>query len=352
MPDERVQAAIANWAPRFVAQGVDFNDFSRTTARVEKWEDWCREWCATGDLHADLAEKAEAKGNAISAGEGYVAAALCYHFGKYVFQDYHDEYMAAARKSIDAYAKGYKLLDPTAERIEVPFEGAPLVGILRRPPGARRPPLVLLIPGLDSVKEEFFYWEEVFLKRGMATYSLDGPGQGECGFQTHIRADYEVAVSAVLDVLCKRSDMDANRIGAAGVSMGGYYAPRVAAFEPRIKAAVGNCGAWNFGECWSGLPGLTRAAFVYHSGALDEPDAVKRASMLSLEGVAHRIKQPLLVIHGKLDRLIPWQQAIKIVEGVGRNAELALFENGNHVCNNIPYIYRPLTADWLKEKLG
>ncbi len=81
-------------------------------------------------------------------------------------------------------------------------------------------------------------------------------------------------------------------------------------------------------------------------------DAKARAHQLSLDGVAQKIKQPLLVIHGKLDRLIPWQHAHKIVDAVGPNAQLAMFENGNHVCNNIPYIYRPLTADWLKEKLG
>jgi 2,6-dihydroxypseudooxynicotine hydrolase len=153
-------------------------------------------------------------------------------------------------------------------------------------------------------------------------------------------------------MLTKRSNIDANRIGLSGVSLGGYYAPRAAAFEPRVKAAVGNCGPWNFAECWDFLPSLTRAAFQYHSGARDEAEAKANANKLSLDGVAQKIKQPLLIIHGKLDRLIPWQQAHKIVDAVGSNAELAMFENGNHVCNNIPYIYRPLNADWLKEKLG
>ncbi len=352
MIDERVQAAINNWAPRFTSQGVDYNDFYRTTARVQRWEDWCREWCATGDVHLDLAAKAEAAGHYVSAGEAYIAAALCYHFGKFLFQDYYDEYMAAGRKSIEAFAKGLKLLDPTGERLEIPFDGAAMVGTLRRPQGADRPPLVILIPGLDSTKEEFFYWENVFLKRGLATLSLDGPGQGECGYHTHIRPDYEVAITTVLDFLAKRKDIDLNRVGLAGVSLGGYYAPRAAAFEPRVKAAVGNCGPWNWAECWPYLPSLTRSAYRFHSGAKDEAEALVKANEISLEGVAHRIKQPLLIIHGKLDRLIPWQQAVKIVEAVGSNAQLAMFENGNHVCNNIPYIYRPLTADWLKEKLG
>ncbi len=352
MPDERVEAAIKNWAPRFTSQGVDYNDFFRTTARVEKWEDWCREWVATGDVHHELAAKAEAKGNTISAGQAYIGAALCYHFGRFVFQDFHDEYMSAANKSVEAFAKGLKWLDPTGERVEISFDGATMVGTLRRPADTVKPPLVLLLPGLDSTKEEFFYWEGVFLKRGLATFSLDGPGQGECGYNSYIRPDYEAAVSTALDTLTKRSDIDANRIGLAGVSLGGYYAPRAAAFEPRVKAAVGNCGPWNFAECWSVLPSLTRAAFQYHSGAKDENEAITNAGKLSLDGVAQKIKQPLLIIHGKLDRLIPWKQAHKIVNAVGSNAELAMFENGNHVCNNIPFVYRPLTADWLKEKLG
>jgi len=352
MPDERVEAAIKNWAPRFTSQGVDYNDFFRTTVRVEKWEDWCREWVATGAVHYELAVKAEAKGNNVSAGEAYIGAALCYHFGKFLFQDYHDEYMSAANKAVEAFAKGLKLLDPTGERVEIPFSGATMVGTLRRPVEAAKLPLVLLLPGLDSTKEEFFYWENVFLKRGLATFSLDGPGQGECGYNSHIRPDYEAAVSTALDTLTKRSDIDPNRIGLAGVSLGGYYTPRVAAFEPRVKAAVGICGPWNFADCWSFLPWLTRAAFQYHSGANDESEAIVNANKLSLDGVAQKIKQPLLIIHGKLDRLIPWEQGVKIVDAVGANAELAMFENGNHVCNNIPYIYRPLTADWLQEKLG
>src|SRR3972149_458051 len=282
MPDERVEAAIKNWAPRFTSQGVDYNDFFRTTSRVEKWEDWCREWVATGDIHYDLAVKAEAKGNFVSAGEAYIGAALCYHFGKFVFQDYHDEYMSAANKSVEAFAKGLRLLDPISERVEIPFDGTTMVGTLRRPLDADKPPLVLLLPGLDSTKEEFFSWENVFLKRGLGTFSLDGPSQGECGYNSHIRPDYEAAVSVALDTLTKRSDIDPNRIGLAGVSLGGYYAPRAAAFEPRVKAAVGNCGPWNFAECWLHLPSLTRAAFQHHSDAKDESEALANASQLNL----------------------------------------------------------------------
>src|SRR5512145_1304181 len=133
-----------------------------------------------------------------------------------------------------------------------------MVANLRRPTGHNRPPLVLLLPGLDSTKEEFFNWENVFLQRGMATFSLDGPGQGEGGYAGHIRPDYEHAVAAALNALAGRQELDLERVGAVGVSLGGYYAPRAAAFEPRLRAAAAIGGPYDFGECWPNLPAITR----------------------------------------------------------------------------------------------
>lgn len=351
MPEDKIQVAIQNWLPRFIAQGVEYNDFLRTTARVQSWEDWCREWCQTGDDHVKHAQEAERGHCRVTAGEAYIAAALAYHFGKFLFHDHQDEYLAASNKSVNAYACGLRLLDPAAERIEIPFDGATVVGILRTPALSTPQSLVLLLPGLDSCKEEFFYWEDVFLKRGMATFSLDGPGQGESGRRLHIRPDYERAVSAALDALAQREEIDAKRIGVAGVSLGGYYAACAAAYEPRVRAAVEIAGPFDWGDCWTNLNALTRSAFQFHSGARDDSEARANAHKLNFVDAAEKIHQPFLVVHGKLDRLIPWQQAQKIADAVGANAEFVLFENGNHVCNNIPNLYRPLAADWLREKL-
>ncbi len=345
MPDPRVQAAIDNWAPRFVANGVDANDFRRTTERIESWEEWLPAWLETGDLHRGLGEEAEAAGNSVSAGEAYVRAAVAYHFAKFVWIVDVERNHEATRRAIDALYAGHRHLDPSATRVEVPFDGAMLAGNLRRPRTAAAPPLVLLLSGLDSTKEEFFHWEEAFLRRGMATFSLDGPGQGESGFTTHIRPDYETAVSAALDVL----DWAAP-VGAAGVSLGGYYAPRAAAGEPRITAVAGVSGPFNFGECWDGLPPLTRETFQHHAGARDADDARERAFDLDLGGVIDRLEQRALLVTGRRDAIIPWQQTERIAREAP-NATFVLYEEGNHVCNNVPYRYRPLVADWLRKEL-
>ena len=350
MPDARVQAAITNWAPRFTSQGVDYNDFIRTTSGIERWDQWLDAWCATGDIHTELAVHAEADGHTLSAGQAYVQAALCYHFAKFVWMVDESKHRSASEKAVTSLYKAHRLLDPTAERVEAAYDGIKIVANLRRPERTDRTALVLLLPGLDSTKEEFFYWENVFLARGLATLSMEGPGQGETGYHSHIRPDYEVAVSAMLDTLAERQDLDLGAIGVVGVSLGGYYAPRAAAFEPRLKAVAAIGGPYNFGDCWPNLPPITRETFIHHSGSKDEREAHQKAHQLDLKGVLHRIRQPMLVVFGKLDRLIPWQHAERVA-AEAPEARLVMYPDGNHVCNNIPYKYRPLVADWIHDQL-
>jgi 2,6-dihydroxypseudooxynicotine hydrolase len=351
MPDARVQAAIDHWGPRFIQAGVDANDFARTTARVQTWDEWLGAWCETASEHEALAREAEAAGRTVTAGEAWLRAAVCFHFGKFVWVVDEARSRDASDRAVAALREAHRLLDPAAERVEAPLDGATVVANLRRPLGAERPPLVVLIAGLDSTKEEFFRWEDVFLARGMATFSLDGPGQGESGFATWIRPDYEAAVTAALDVLADRDDLDQDRVGAVGVSLGGYYAPRAAALEPRVKAVAGISGAFNFGECWEGLPGLTRETFQHHSGARDPDDARAKAFELDLAPVIAELDRPGLMVTGRLDRVIPWEQTKRIADEAPATT-FVLFDEGNHVCNNIPFKYRPLVADWLRKELA
>jgi dienelactone hydrolase len=348
VPDARVQAAIDHWAPRFVQAGVDYNDFVATTSRIDRWDDWLAAWCENGDMHAGLAGEAASR---ITAGEAWSRATVAYHFAKFVWVVDPERSRAAADKAVAAMYEAHRHLDPEAERHEIPLDGGWIAGNLRRPPGEERSPLVLLVPGLDSTKEEFFRLENVFLDRGMATFSMDGPGQGECGYDLPIRPDYDVAVTAVLDSLEAGDDIDLDRVGLLGVSLGGYYAPRVLAFEPRVKAGVGLSGPYRFSDIWDGAPPQTRETFVAKSFAKDHEEGRAKAAELDLSGVAERIEQPYLAITGRLDRLIPWEQSERAAREAPKGTFL-LHEDGNHGCANVPYKTRPVAADWLRERLG
>ncbi len=349
--DARVQSAIANWAPRFVANGIDMNDFQSVTARVERWDEWFEAWFEMGGQHEKLAEDAFKQGRFRSAATHYVQASITYHFGKYLFVHDRERLRKGTERSVACYRKGLPLFSPPGLAVEIPFEGLSLPGYLRFPPQTVRPPVVVMVAGLDSTKEEMHNYEELLLARGLATLAFDGPGQGESEFRISIRADYEKAIAAVIDFLETRSEVDAARVGLMGISLGGYYVCRGAAAESRARAVVEVAGPYCFGAHWQAEPPLTRQAFLARSGAGSEEEAERLALACTLEGVADAIKCPILVVHGKLDRVIPVEEAYRIFEQVAGPKELLILDEGNHVCNNLPYRYRPYVSDWLSHAL-
>jgi len=123
---------------------------------------------------------------------------------------------------------------PPGERVAIPFESRTMYGVLRKPWHTPKAPVVILVPGLDSVKEELHIYGNDFLRRGMAVLAIDGPGQGEMEFDYPLRHDYEVPIKYAVDYLESRPDIDSTRVGLMGVSFGGQFVVR-AAFVRRVQ---------------------------------------------------------------------------------------------------------------------
>ncbi|MGH8642613.1 MAG: alpha/beta hydrolase family protein, partial [Burkholderiales bacterium] len=219
-------------------------------------------------------------------------------------------------------------------------------------PSVARPPIVIMCMGLDSAKEEMDSNESVFLTRGIATLTFDGPGQGEGEYDFAIRGDYEAPVKAVVDFVETRSDLDAGRIGLWGVSLGGYYAPRAAAYEKRVKACIALSGPFDWVEYFDTLPPLTRDTFRVRSKSKSDVEARKHAATLTLMQVAKNIACPLFVMMGKQDRLVPWQDGERLAAAASGPVTRCFIEDGNHVANNRVYRYRPQSGDWMAQRLG
>ena len=149
-----------------------------------------------------------------------------------------------------------------------------------------------------------------------------------------------------MDFLTARYDIDSNRIGLFGVSLGGYYAARAAAYEPRLTAVVSLAGPYRFDLDWDDLPAQTKATFQARSGAASEADARAKAAELTLEAAAGRISIPLLVVGGGRDRIVlAYHQERLAKEAPG--AELLLYPDGSHGVTNRAYESRSRMADWL-----
>lgn len=351
VPDPKVTSALQHWGPRFISNGVDPGDFARVTAGIDRWEQWCDAWCRAAEEHERLGRAALAESRLRSAGSHLARAATYYHFAKFLFVDYPDQMRAAHLRAAGCLQDALPHLDPPGTRVEIPFDGGQLVGVLRLPGSAGPHPVVVLVPGLDSAKEEFRVVEQHFLDRGLATFAVDGPGQGEAEYLLPARPDWEVPGRAIMDRLAEIPEVDSARVGVWGVSLGGYYAPRWASGDPRVLACVAVSGPFNWGNCWDNLPELTRRAFVVRTHSGSEARARELAGGYTLEGVTERITAPLQIVFGKQDRLVPWPQARRLADEVKGPVECLLFEDGNHACANITYRHRYRTADWMAEQL-
>jgi 2,6-dihydroxypseudooxynicotine hydrolase len=350
--DQRVETAIHHWAPRFVSAGVPLANFDEVTAAISRWDEWCAVWSQRGAEHEKLGREALAEGYNISAADHLTHAALCYHFGKFMFVHNLDEMRAAHMKVIECRDLALPHLDPPGERVAIPYEGKALYGILRKPHGTARPAVVVMCVGLDSTKEELDVYENIFLERGMATLGFDGPGQGEAEYEMPIRGDYEAPVRAVIDYIDARGDLDPDRVGIMGVSLGGYYSARAAAFDKRIQACVSLSGPYSWVEIFDGRNELSREAFRVRSHSKTMEEAREKAKTLTLEGAAMRITCPIYIVGGELDRLTPPANAERIAAEVSGPKVLDIIKGGNHVVNNRRYMYQTQSADWMAVQLA
>lgn len=351
MSDPRIEAAVAHWGPRFVEHGVPIGDFLELTNTTERWEDWCSAWTARAAIHEGEGDRAAAAGYRQSAGLHYLTAAMEYHFGK--FLNVHDvaEMRTTHDKAVAAHRKAHPYLDPTAERIEFPYGTHTLAGNLRVPPSEGPPPIVILMPGLDSAKEELSGMEPWFLDRGLATFSIDGPGQGEAEYDLPIEIAYEKPAGAAVDALEQRNEVDASRIGAMGVSLGGYYVVRAAAFEPRIKAIISLSGPYDVFPYLDNLPPMTCDAFRVRSHSTTWEETKGKMRAMSLHGVAEKVAVPSYIITGRNDRLIPAADTERMAAEISGPVKLQIIDEANHVATNKAYLYRPQMGDWMAEQL-
>jgi 2,6-dihydroxypseudooxynicotine hydrolase len=342
---------------RMLSDGIPPADV--TAAREAAVEDsstnWFDFWMARSDHYAELGERALAESHGITAGRLLWLASLSAHYGQYMW--FHDPSVRedGQRRKVELFNRAAPHLHPPGERVEIEFEGATIPGFLRLPQNVGDGPFAcaVLIGGLESTKEESHLFEDLCLERGMATFAFDGPGQGEMFFEVKLGPDFERYSSAVVDELERRPEVDTERLGVLGRSLGGHYAPKAAAGDDRFTA----CVAW--GACFDmsdleSMPPRTRAGFRYATG-VEDPEGADQHLLASLDlaPVADRISCPTLLLHGRHDSIFSIEQVEKYRRGlVNADLEVQVEDDGDHCCHNMGHIVRPRMADWLADRLG
>lgn len=328
-------------------------------------------WERMADQLCELAAEDEARGRLISAGDKLGRAATYLITAERMQGHGAAGREALYRRFLDTFARGITLAGENCERVEIPYEGGVLAGLYVRAQGVQgRAPLLLQLNGLDSTKEMKYrvglpHW---LAQRGISSLVLDQPGTGEA-LRLHgmtARFDAEHWASRVVDWLEAREDIDPQRIGCEGVSLGGYYCPRAVAFEPRFACGV----VWGANHDWRDVQkrrlekeGSFPVPHYWEHvrwvwGARDMDDFLRIAEQVHLDGVVEKIRVPFLVTHGQKDSQIPLKWAERTYEQLVNSPkrELKIFtdrEGGaqhssfDNSANAGAYI-----ADWVAETLG
>jgi fermentation-respiration switch protein FrsA (DUF1100 family) len=330
---------------------------------------WFDAWTAIAERADAMAATDATAGRTRSAGRKALRAAAYHLMAERMMTDASPHKAESYTKALAGFAQGTRRLGHRVEPVEVPFENGMSLPCLFVPAkhglDGGPAPCVVMFNGYDVTKEVLYLLGVgEIAERGIAVLLCDQPGSGGAlrrdGLVT--RPDMEVAATACIDYLVGRGDVDRERIAVAGISMGGYFAPRAAAFEPRVAACVAWGAFYDLVEVAANLA-LTGAHSAppfqvpWVFGISDPTALAEHAARFTLDGVAEKITCPLLVIHGAADRQVPLEHAHRTIDQARSAArrDLVVFPEGGwgdqHCQVDDPTLAVDLIADWLQEVL-
>ena len=335
---------------------------------------WFREWAREARTVEDRGRERIAEGFATSGAQYLQRASAYYHVGERFLQPKSAEGNDAYMRGVNCLRDAAKYIKrPKLEHVEIPYGDTSLPAILVHAEPANRSgkvPAMVFFDGLDVTKEiQYLKGVADLVARGIACLIVDGPGNGESiRFRDlYLRYDTEHYATPVFEWLAARPEIDPKRIGVMAISLGGYYAPRAAAMEPRFACCIAWGAQWDYQKIWSDrfdrlaradTPSLSVAGqhISWVLNATSQEDALKRLEPFKLDGVVQKIACPFLLLHGEGDEQIPLPEAQKCFDAVGsKNKTFKLFtreEGGYHHCQiDNQSICSAYMWDWLERVL-
>jgi alpha-beta hydrolase superfamily lysophospholipase len=328
-------------AGRLSAMGIPADISLRVLRKVRRVDDWDLAWTWAAQWFLGESRTFARTGNTHAAALTQRHAALSYHLaGLLVFDDPRKiRALRAAASSL--YARSLPILRPAVQRVDLPWRTTTLPGYLALPePGADPAPLVVLLNGTSTSKEETLLWSERFLAHGLAVLALDWPGSGESALTVAPTAACDDFSDGVVAMAQHHPGLDASRVALLGFSLGGALAALTAASDRRIGAVVAVTPPYD------PRPWLPQAQPLLrrHLAALvgGERRMRRLAAGFALPGVVERVRCPILVIGAGRDLIVPPEEAIRYCIAAGANGSLLWYPDGNHG------LYESL-PDWTNE---
>ncbi len=281
-----------------------------------------------------LAQAEMEAGHKETAMELYYSAALQYADAQHVVFETGDEKKFLHGGVIRCYDKVRELAPYKIEHVDVPWNGTVVSGNLHLAPGDGAKPLIFYVPGCDQTKEAWPhpYYNQA-LQRGMHVFSFDGPGQGESNLRGIRLTDdnYEDAAAAAIEVLMKRREVDAKKIGVYALSFGSFWGMRIAAKNKNIAAAAAPWASFvdKYYLMTEESPRYKQLfAYLTQSSSEAELDAVWQK--MTMDGLMDKITCPTLIVAGEYDPRAPVDEVYRLFDQMKAPAELWVLPDQHH----------------------
>ncbi|MBN1376320.1 MAG: alpha/beta fold hydrolase [Dehalococcoidia bacterium] len=233
---------------------ADLGECLYTASRIKDgdMESWYSEWYATAEHFRKMGDESLSRGFNVSTFEAYYRAATYYRTAEFFLHGNPSDarILETWGKSRDYFVKAVHLDTIMFEEVTIPYAGTTLPAYFYSVDrSGKQRPLLIVQTGFDGCQEELRPYAMEGIKRGYNVLTFEGPGQGAVIRLQHIpfQPDWERVVSPVIDYVVQRTDVDRNRIALWGISLGGYLAPRAAAYEHRIAAVIADGAVYDVG---------------------------------------------------------------------------------------------------------
>lgn len=247
--------------------GLGETYYAASRIKEKDTQSWEREFTALAGRVRKRGEDALYSGHKVSASDSFLRAAMYYRAVLASLLPTDPQFRQTIHNMKECFLAGSALLNPKVERFDIPFEGKILTGYFQKTNIGNGPrPTLLMIGGGETFAEDlYFYIAPAAIKRGWNFVTVDLPGQGATPLDgLYFRADSEVPIKAMIDAIVERPDVDNDRLAVYGISAGGYFAPRAAVYDKRIKACIANSMLYKFYDIWTrtSIPKLRSKTFL------------------------------------------------------------------------------------------
>ena len=341
---------LAPTKPRLAAMGLPEQAVDEALGRVRALAHWSPAWTWAAQRFLADSRQARAVGNTLDEALATKHAALAYATAAWIPNAGAKELRTLRAAASGLFARSLPIIDPATRRIDLPWRTSALPGYLVRPPDLpERVPLVVLLNGMTTCKEEMLSWIEPLLWQGMAVLALDWPGTGEAALHADLNPDCDDLADGVFSLVREDPTLDLRRVAFVGVSLGATVATRIAAADRRVAAAVAVTPPFD-ARPWLPLAGpLLRSQLAAFA---DNDNVLGMADRFSLLDMARRVRAPMLVLGAGRDLMVPPAEAVRLASAVGASSTLFWYAEGSHALFNLIPLWTADVAYWLTSVLG